>query len=233
MKLSFLIIELSLFCSILNSHKEYNLTSGILKNLGTININDKVNLYINSKFGQSVDIIFNFDSQDISNKNIFINIQEYQDSSKLNDNKYSLPKTYSDLTLKYSSSIEYIISSELCNYLSIEIIPNEPIINVEVKVTIKEKPQTMKSHNQAQNNLHEPRNFDNFDYEDDEDDGVFDDICEDGDDECGTFVVIVIGIILGIAAFIYLMIWCCNHCGGSGGINFSSHTAIIPLYPTD
>ena len=95
----------------------------------------------------------------------------------------------------------------------------------------------MKSHNQNYNNLHEPSKFDNFDYEEeDDDDGVFDNICEDGDDECETFVLIVLGIIIVIGGIVYLILLCISHCCGrhrSSSIDFSSNTATSPLYPTD
>ena len=98
--------------------------------LGKINKNDIIKLYINIRFSQSLDIILNYDSQDTSNKNLFMNIQEYKDSSKINDNKYLISKKYSDLTLKYTTLKEYDISSEFCNNLSIEIIPDEQMLNL-------------------------------------------------------------------------------------------------------
>ena len=68
-----------------------------------------------------------------------MNIQEYKDSSKINDNKYCTSKKYSDLSLKYITLKEYDISSEFYNKLSIKIIPNEQMLNADVRVTIKEK----------------------------------------------------------------------------------------------
>ena len=237
MKLTFLIIELSLFCLILNSYKEYNLTNGILTYLGRLNKNDNIKLYINIRFGQSVDIILNYDSQDILNKNLFMNIQEYKDSSKLNDNKYFISKKYSDLTLKYNILKEYDISSEFCDNLSIEIIPNEQILNADVRVIIKEKSQIISSHNKNNKNFESENSYEPLSFESEEEnylDGLFDDICEEDDDECGLAVLIIIVIVLviaGIIALIKFLARCCNR--RSQSIDYSNNSKNHALYPTE
>ena len=235
MKLTFLIIELSLVCLILNSYKEYNLTSGILTYLGKINKNDIIKLYINIRFGQSLDIILNYDSQDTSNKNLFMNIQEYKDSSKINDNKYFISKKYSDLTLKYTTLKEYDISSEFCNNLSIEIIPDEQMLNADVRVTIKEKSQIINSHNKNNQNFESDNSFEPLSFEsEEEDDGLFDDICEEDDDACGIVILIIIVIVLvvgGIIALIKFLHSCCHR--RSESVDYSNNSKTHLLYPTE
>ena len=235
MKLTFIIIELSLFCLILNSYKEYNLTSGILTNLGKINKNDIIKLYINIRFGQSLDIILNYDSQDTSNKNLFMNIQEYKDSSKINDNKYFISKKYSDLTLKYTTLKEYDISSEFCNNLSIEIIPDEQMLNADVRVTINEKSQIINSHNKNNQNFESDNSFEPLSFEsEEEDDNLFDEICEEDDDECALAVLIIVVIVVvvgGIVVLIRYLLGCCHR--RSESIDYSNNSKTHLLYPTD
>ena len=245
MKLIFLIIELSLFCSILNLYQEYKLTNGILTYLGTLNKNDIIKLYIDSKFGQSVDIILNFDSEDSSNRNTFMNIQEYKDSSKINENKFIISKKYSDLTLKFISLKEYEISSELCNYLLIEIMPNEQMLNVDIKATIKEKPQIIKSNNQNDQSFESDNSYKPLIFESDEDDDdLFEGICGDDDDNdeddnsCGIaiLVILIIVIIVAIFAGIYFLFrhMCNVSCRRNQSDSYSnSNYNSRPLYPTD
>ena len=235
MKLTFLIIELSLVCLILNSYKEYNLTSGILTYLGKINKNDIIKLYINIRFGQSLDIILNYDSQDTSNKNLFMNIQEYKDSSKINDNKYFISKKYSDLTLKYTTLKEYDISSEFCNNLSIEIIPDEQMLNADVRVTINEKSQIINSHNKNNQNFESDNSFEPLSFEsEEEDDNLFDEICEEDDDECALAVLIIVVIVVvvgGIVVLIRYLLSCCHR--RSESIDYSNNSKTHLLYPTE
>jgi len=237
MKLTFLIIEVSLFCLIFNSYKEYNLTNDILTYLGSLNKNDIIKLYINIRFGQSVDIILNYDSQDILNKNLFMNIQEYKDSSKITDNKYFISKKYSNLTLKYTTLKEYDISSEFCNNLSIEIIPNEQMLNANVMVTIKEKSRIINSQNKNKQNFESDNSYEplSFESEDDEDDGLFDDICEEDDDECGLAVLVIVAIVVvvgGIVLLIRYMCKCC--CRRRESVNYSNTNSNTHLlYPTE
>ena len=235
MKLTFLIIELSLVCLILNSYKEYNLTSGILTNLGKINKNDIIKLYINIRFDQSLDIILNYDSQDTSNKNLLMNIQEYKDSSKINDNKFYISKKYSDLTLRYTTLKEYDISSEFCNNLSIEIIPDEQMLNADVRVTIKEKSQIINSHNKNNQNFESDNSFEPLSFEsEEEDDNLFDEICEEDDDECALAVLIIVVIVVvvgGIVVLIRYLLSCCHRRSESIDYYINSKTHL--LYPTD
>ena len=235
MKLTFLIIELSLFCLILNSYKEYNLTSGILTNLGKINKNDIIKLYINIRFDQSLDIILNYDSQDTSNKNLLMNIQEYKDSSKINDNKFYISKKYSDLTLRYTTLKEYDISSEFCNNLSIEIIPDEQMLNADVRVTIKEKSQIINSHNKNNQNFESDNSFEPLSFEsEEEDDNLFDEICEEDDDACGIVILIIIVTVLvvgGIIALIKFLHSCCHR--RSESVDYSNNSKTHLLYPTE
>ena len=235
MKLTFLIIELSLFCLILNSYKEYNLTSGILTNLGKINKNDIIKLYINIRFDQSLDIILNYDSQDTSNKNLLMNIQEYKDSSKINDNKFYISKKYSDLTLRYTTLKEYDISSEFCNNLSIEIIPDEQMLNADVRVTIKEKSQIINSHNKNNQNFESDNSFEPLSFEsEEEDDGLFDDICEEDDDACGIVILIIIVIVLVVGGIIALIKFLHSGCHRrSESVDYSNNSKTHLLYPTE
>ena len=235
MKLTFLIIELSLVCLILNSYKEYNLTSGILTYLGKINKNDIIKLYINIRFSQSLDIILNYDSQDTSNKNLLMNIQEYKDSSKINDNKYFISKKYSDLTLRYTTLKEYDISSEFCNNLSIEIIPDEQMLNADVRVTIKEKSQIINSRNKNNQNFESDNSFEPLSFEsEEEDDNLFDEIWEEDDDECALAVLIIVVIVVvvgGIVVLIRYLLGCCHR--RSESIDYSNNSKTHLLYPTD
>jgi len=135
MKINLIIIILLIGLIINSSYYEYDLTSGSIEHMPTLDIGSTYKFYISAAYDQAVDIEITKQDSSSNFYDQIITIYEYSNRSSTTE----LMKTNITLSYNYhkrSYSQLYRVNNPLNEYIALEIKPNYQMENVYIKVNV-------------------------------------------------------------------------------------------------